>query len=109
MRPSGLGPLADGGRVVVIGGGPGGTATAIALKRGAIALGRDVKVTVVEGKQFLNEQHYNQCAGVLSPPVVDLIERVLQVPFPHHLCNKTITGYVLHTAHRSVILDGDAQ
>jgi flavin-dependent dehydrogenase len=109
MNHSNLGPLADGSSVVVIGGGPGGTAAAIALKRGALALGRDVKVTIVEGKRFHHEKHYNQCAGVLSPPIVDLIERVLQVAFPHHLCNKVITGYVLHTARRSVTLDGDAQ
>lgn len=107
MKDSGLGPLPDGGRVVVIGGGPGGTSTAIALKQGAISLGRNISVTIVEGKQFVNEQHHNQCAGVLSPPIVDLIERRLQVPFPDHLCRNIITGYVLHTARRTVILEGE--
>ena len=107
MRNTGKGPLMDGGRVVVIGAGPGGTATAIALKRGAHALGRNVGVTIVEGKQFLTGQHYNQCSGVLAPPIIDLIEHELQIRFPHHLCQRIITGYILHTARRSIILDGD--
>ena len=107
MRNTSKGPLMDGGRVVVIGAGPGGTATAIALKRGAHALGRNVEVTIVEGKQFLTGQHYNQCSGVLAPPIIDLIERELQIRFPHHLCQRIITGYILHTARRSIILDGD--
>jgi flavin-dependent dehydrogenase len=106
---SGLGPLAGGGRVVVVGGGPAGVAAAIALKQGARALGRDIHVVVVEGKQFAGHQQYNQCAGVLSPPIVELIEGDLGVPFPHHLGHVTITGYVLHTAHSEIVLDGEAE
>ncbi len=111
MRPNnfGLGPLGDGGRVVIIGGGPGGVATAIALKQGARALGRDLRVTVVEGKQFAGEQQHNQCAGVLSPPIVELIERGLEIPFPRHLNRSAITGYVLHTVRREIVLDGEAE
>ncbi|MDO9349339.1 MAG: FAD-dependent oxidoreductase, partial [Anaerolineales bacterium] len=77
---SGLGPLQDGSRVVIIGGGPGGVAAAIALKLEAQSTGRDVEVTIVEGKQFVGEQHYNQCAGVLSPPVDALLEKELGIP-----------------------------
>jgi flavin-dependent dehydrogenase len=93
--------------VVVIGGGPGGTAAAIALKLGGSALGRSVHVTIVEGKQFINEQHYNQCSGVLAPPIVDLFEKRLHVPFPHHLCRNMITGYELHSNNRKILLEGD--
>lgn len=106
---SGLGPLAEGGRAVVVGGGPAGVATAIALKQGARTLGRDIHVVVVEGKQFAGRQQYNQCAGVLSPPIVELIEGDLGVPFPHHLGHVMITGYVLHTARSEIILDGEAE
>ena len=109
MRGSSLGPLPDGGRVVIIGGGPAGTATAIALQQGAQALGRCLQITVVEGKRFAGEQHHNQCAGVLSPPVVKLLQDKLAVPFPHHLSRRTITGYVLHTPHRQLILDEEAE
>jgi flavin-dependent dehydrogenase len=106
---SGLGPLADGGRAVVVGGGPGGVAAAIALKQEARALGRELRVTVVEGKQFAGEQHNNLCTGVLSPPIVELMERDLSVPFPHPLSRGAVTGYVLHAARREIVLDGKAE
>jgi flavin-dependent dehydrogenase len=111
MRPSNvnLGPLPDGGTVVVIGGGPGGTAAAISLKQGAKTLGRNIHVELVEGKQFSNEQHHNQCAGVLSPPIANILEDALGIPFPHHLSQRTITGYVLHTPRHQVVLDGEAE
>src|SRR3972149_3687453 len=70
---SGLGPLPEGGRVVIIGGGPGGTACALHLSQQAEQLGRSVQITLVEGKQFSGEQHYNQCGGVLEAPVPGLL------------------------------------
>lgn len=109
MTNSGLGPLSDGGTAVVIGGGPAGAAAAIALRQGAIRLGRSLRVVVVEGKQFAGEQHHNQCVGVLSPPVMELIQEDLGVPFPCHLVRGDITGYVLHTPRRQLILDGQAE
>ena len=104
-----LGPLQDGGRAVIIGGGPGGTASAIALLMNARAQGRNVGVTLLEGKQFAGEHHHNQCAGVLSPPIMELLEEQLCVPFPYHLSRGAINGYVLHTARRAVILDGESE
>ncbi|MBM4425171.1 MAG: hypothetical protein FJ030_17625 [Chloroflexi bacterium] len=109
QKDSGLGPLADGARVVVIGGGPGGVAAALAVKQGARALGREARVTVIEGKQFAGGQHNNLCTGVLSPPIVELIERDLRVPFPHSLSRGAITGYVLRTPRREIVLDGEAE
>lgn len=108
-RSSGLGPLPDGGKAVIIGGGPAGTATAIALLTGGRALGRELHVTVVEGKQFVGEHHYNQCTGVLAPPIMDLLEDELCIPFPNHLSRTAITGYVLHTSKREIILDDEAE
>ena len=104
-----LGPLMDGGTAVVIGGGPGGTATAISLKQGAQSLGRNIHVVLVEGKQFSGEHQYNQCAGVLSPPIAEILENELGIPYPHHLTQRTITGYVLHTPRRQVVLDGEVE
>ncbi len=109
QKGSGLGPLQGDSCAVVIGGGPAGAATAISLKMGARALGRDIHVVIVEEKLFEGQQHYNQCVGVLSPPIVELIERDLKVPFPHHLSRNAITGYVLHTARRQIVLDGAAE
>jgi flavin-dependent dehydrogenase len=106
---SGLGPLQEGGRVVIIGGGPGGTATAISLIMAARAMGRKIHVTLLEGKQFAGEQHHNQCVGVLSPPIKELIQIQLDVPFPDHLIRGAINGYILHTARQEVLLHGDAE
>jgi flavin-dependent dehydrogenase len=46
---------------------------------------------------------------VLSPPIIELIEEKLEVPFPHHLSRGLITGYVLHTARRKIVLDGQTE
>ncbi len=80
-----MGPLPDGGRVVIIGGGPGGVGCALALQRMAGEAGRQVQITVLEGKQFRGERHHNLCAGVLSPPLPDLLQDRLGVAFPSHL------------------------
>jgi flavin-dependent dehydrogenase len=82
MSDSKRGTLRDGGHVVVIGGGPGGAACATAICRLAQSLGREIRVTVYEGKTFAGERHYNQCVGVLSPPLRQILEDELGIPFP---------------------------
>jgi len=106
---TGLGPLQEGGKAVIIGGGPGGTATAISLLMGAHELGRNIRVMLLEGKQFAGEQHHNQCVGVLSPPIMELLEDKLGIPFPYHLSRSAIHGYTLHTAREQVSLDGETE
>ncbi|MEW5815117.1 MAG: NAD(P)/FAD-dependent oxidoreductase [Spirochaetota bacterium] len=104
-----LGPLTDGSATVIIGGGPGGAACAIALKNLAQALGKRIRVILYEGKIFAGSIHYNQCAGVLSPPIVDILEKGLKISFPWDLVQREITGYVLHSDQRKIILkrEGD--
>ena len=110
MKPTdpSLGPL-RGGSIVIIGGGPGGTAAAIALKKGARAMGLEIQVTIVEGKSFSNGLHHNQCAGVLSPPIAQIMENELGVPFPWHLSQRSICRYVLHTARKEICLEGEGE
>lgn len=97
----------DEGHVVIIGGGPGGTACALALHRLAREMGRKIQITVIEGKQFTEAQHYNQCVGVLSHPLPLLLEKDLDVPFPHHLRRGIIKRYVLHTEREQITLNDD--
>lgn len=99
-----LGPLQQ-GHVVIIGGGPAGTACALALQRMAAEMDRKIQLTVVEGKQFVGEMHYNQCVGVLSPPLPQLLQDDLGVDFPYHLSRSEIKRYILHTAREQIILD----
>lgn len=103
------GPLQDGSTAVVIGGGPGGSGCAIALKRLSREMGRNIEVVLYEGKSFTEEGSYNQCIGVLSPPVDRILERHLGIRFPDHLVQRRITGYVLHTPHRRITLDSDEE
>jgi flavin-dependent dehydrogenase len=98
-----LGPLMQ-GHVVIIGGGPGGTACALALQRMAAEMGREIRITVVEGKQFVGEMHYNQCVGVLSPPLPELLWNHLGVKFPYMLFRSSISQYVIHTAREQITL-----
>ena len=100
-----LGPLRDHGHVVILGAGPAGTACALKLERRALELGRPIRISIVEGKQFSGELHYNQCVGVLSPPLPSLMEEELEVPFPGHLGRASITGYVLHGRRENIALD----
>jgi flavin-dependent dehydrogenase len=103
-----LGPL-EHGHVVIIGGGPGGTACALALQRMAAEMGRDIHLTIVEGKQFVGEMHYNQCLGVLAPPLMDLLWDRLGVKFPYQLSRNEISRYILHTAREQITLDDKNQ
>jgi flavin-dependent dehydrogenase len=99
--------LAEESRVVIIGGGPGGTACALALHRKAAERGMKLNITLIEGKQFINEKHYNQCVGVLSPPLPSLLEEDLGIQFPLNLCQVNIQGYVLHSSGEQITLQGD--
>jgi flavin-dependent dehydrogenase len=103
-----LGPLVQ-GHVVIIGGGPGGTACALALQRMAAEMGREIRITVVEGKQFVGEMHYNQCVGVLSPPLPELLWDHLGVKFPYLLFRSAISQYVIHTAREQITLTDKTQ
>jgi len=104
-----LGPLENGQTVVIVGGGPAGASCAIALKN--IARKRNVNLDVVlyELKDFEGGVEHNECAGVLSPPIVHIIEEKLGVPFPWHLVKREVPGYHLHTGGCTIKLDGEGE
>lgn len=101
-----LGPLGSGQTAAIIGGGPSGVGCAIALKKFAAARGLEINVVIYEGKDFETQPHYNQCVGVLSPPIIRILEIELGIPFPHHLFQREITGYVLHSDNRALPMPG---
>jgi len=45
--------------------------------------------------------------GVLSPPIDDILERQLKVPFPWHLVHRKINGYVMHSDTQKILLTGN--
>jgi len=103
------GPLHDGSVAVIIGGGPGGTGCAFALRNLAQKLGKRIRIVLYEGKIFEEGTHYNQCAGVLSPPIVEIMEQGLHVEFPWKLVQRRIDGYILHSESGEIELkkEGD--
>ncbi len=107
MSSPSLGPLRNGARVVIVGGGPAGAGSALALNALARQMGRTVYITVFEGKVFAGERHFNQCAGVLSPPIARVMLESLGIAFPRHLIQREIAGYVLHSDRRAILLDSD--
>ena len=105
----GMGPLEEGQTVVVIGGGPGGTSCAITLSR--LAKGRNINLNIVlyEGKDFGKDEQFNPCVGVLSPPIEEILEEKLEIPFPHELVLEKIPAYYLHSDDEDIKLEGDGE
>jgi flavin-dependent dehydrogenase len=103
-RPNSVG-LRDGGRVVIIGGGPGGVACGLLLQRLAWEANRRIDITILEGKQFSGARHHNLCAGVLTPPLPELLAKRLQVILPPSLDGREILGYILHSDHEQLPMD----
>jgi flavin-dependent dehydrogenase/ribosomal protein S18 acetylase RimI-like enzyme len=96
--------LHDGSTVAIIGGGPAGAACAIKLLRGASAGGLRLRVLIFEGKDF--GVHANQCVGVISPPVEDVLARDLGIRLPPALIKRQIFGYRLHGLRENLLLTG---
>jgi len=97
-----LGPLEDGQRVIIIGGGPAGSSCAIALKNLGRKLGRDIDVVLYEGTQYGPDSIKR--VGVLAPPLVQTLENTLGVNFPCQLVARKIVGYYLHSGRYSIRL-----
>ncbi|HEX9116418.1 MAG TPA: hypothetical protein VGA61_10140, partial [Anaerolineae bacterium] len=102
-----LGPLQDGGRVAIIGGGPGGVGCALALQHLGALMGRHLTITVIEGKEFTGERHHNLCVGVLSNPLPAVMAECMGLPFPYELSRGQVAGYVLHTGGEEIRLEDE--
>ncbi|HMF56370.1 MAG TPA: GNAT family N-acetyltransferase [Pyrinomonadaceae bacterium] len=96
--------LHDGSTVVIIGGGPAGSACAIKLLREAKQRRLHLRVLIFEGKDF--SVHANQCVGVLSPPIEEVLANELQIHLPANLIKRQIFGYRLHGSRENLLLTG---
>lgn len=105
--PSSPDPLKSHDVVVVIGGGPAGASCAIKLKKMSIQKGIDPRIVVYEGKRFEKKIYYNQCLGVLSPPLDRIMEQQLGIPFPKHIIQKKINGYFIYSDNNVIKLSGE--
>ncbi len=91
--------------VAIIGGGPGGVGCALTLKSMARERGEDIRVVVFEGKRF--GEHYNQCAGVLSHPLGEILKESFDLEIPQTMIQRVIQGYVLYGDRETIVLEED--
>jgi len=90
--------------VAIVGGGPGGCATAIRLTQLSRERDLGLRVVLFEGKDF--ERHFNQCVGVLSPPIEELLQFRLDIELPYEIFKRQIFGYRLHAGNKEILLVG---
>lgn len=102
-----LGPLRNENVVVIVGGGPAGSSCAIKLKKLASQKGINPRIVIYEGKLFEKKSYYNQCLGVLSPPLEAIMEKELEIPFPRQIIQKKINGYYIHSENNVIKLTGE--
>ncbi len=102
-----LGPLKDGDVAVIIGGGPAGSSCAIKLKKLAAQKKIHPRIVLYEHKRFEKKSYYNQCLGVLSPPLDKILEQDLQIPFPWEIVRRKINGYTIYSENEILELSGE--
>jgi flavin-dependent dehydrogenase len=103
-----MGPLRDGQTVAIVGAGPAGASCAIALKHLAAQRKMTIKVLIYESKDFQEESQCNQCAGLLSPPIAEVLEDRLGIPFPYDLVQRRTHDYLLVGGEETIRLAGRA-
>ena len=94
--------LRDESRVVIIGGGPGGSACALRLLQESKERGLSLRVLIYEPKRF--PRQHNPCMGVLVPPTAELLREQLRLELPPALIKRTIKGFRLHGDHNDIEL-----
>jgi len=102
-------PLAEGAEVAVIGAGPAGALFAVLLKRYAAQKGRQLNVTIYDGKDFHlpGPPGCNMCAGVVSRNLCGRLAR-LGIELPERVVQSRVRGFRLHTRAGSVLIEPES-
>ncbi len=89
--------LADGSHVLIVGGGPAGSLSAMHLLRLAHEASLRLKVTICETADFERggPAGCNKCAGILSSPLVRHLGQ-LDLALPPDVVQAEVNAYVLH-------------
>ncbi|MBF0185196.1 MAG: hypothetical protein HQM06_12535 [Magnetococcales bacterium] len=102
--------LANGSTVAIVGGGPGGTLTAIFLLDLAQQLRRQLTVDIYEPKRYTctGPTGCNMCGGVISESLIQMLatEGIL---LPDSVVIDTINAYILHTDFEAARIDAPRQ
>jgi len=94
--------LINGSVVAIIGGGPAGCSCAIKLRQLAEERGIGLRIILFERKDF--NLHYNQCVGVLSPPIEKVLKEELSISIPQELIKRKIMGYYISSGKSEILL-----
>ncbi len=97
--------LEDGANIAVIGGGPSGSFFSIFALKMARMLGKELKVTIFEPKDFTKTgpAGCNHCGGIISELLLQTLA-VEGINLPETVVRKGIDSYKLHTNHGSVFI-----
>jgi len=89
--------LKNGSRVIIVGGGPSGSFTALHLLAQAARLNLVILITILEARDFSQPGPggCNKCAGILSSGLVRNLER-LQLQLPEDVIQSELDTYILH-------------
>jgi flavin-dependent dehydrogenase len=93
--------------VVIIGCGPAGASCALRLKNLTSSRTPPLRIIVYEGKPLDRKSYFNQCLGVLSPPLDKIMEQELGIPFPWPIIQRKIEGYIIHSDRNILNLAGE--
>ena len=105
-------PLPQDATIVVVGGGPAGSFFAVHLLRRAHALGRQVRVIILEKKTevcfyrpepFCSWEGCNYCAGGISPRLADKL-REERIDIPEDIIESRAVELILHGDWKSIQL-----
>jgi flavin-dependent dehydrogenase len=99
--------LKDQSTIVIIGCGPAGASCALKLQKLTADRTPIPRLIVYEGKPLERKSYFNQCLGVLSPPLDQIMKGGLGIPFPWSIVQRKIEGYVIHSDRKVVTLTGD--
>jgi flavin-dependent dehydrogenase len=97
--------LSNGSRVVIVGGGPAGSFSAIHLLRYAAEAGLSLEVIIVEARDFNRPGPggCNKCAGILSAHLTRSLES-LGLDIPPEVIQSELDTYVLHLNYLEVTI-----
>jgi flavin-dependent dehydrogenase len=97
--------LENGSRVVIVGGGPAGSSTALHLLRRAQAADLRLEVIVLEARDFNRPGPggCNKCAGILSSNAVRNLQ-TLDLGLPPEVIQEQLDTYILHLGDTEVTL-----
>ncbi|WP_130471303.1 NAD(P)/FAD-dependent oxidoreductase [Candidatus Magnetaquicoccus inordinatus] len=102
--------LANGSTVAIVGGGPGGTLSAIFLLDLARQLRLQLSIDIYEPKRYncTGPTGCNMCGGVISESLIQMLaaEGIL---LPNSVVIDTINAYILHTDQESARIDAPRQ